>query len=89
MPADPKIEHVYRQEYCEGEAEDTARALRLDGSAKVPFGSLDNVLVAREWTSLERNIAEHKYHAPGIGNLLEVAVKGPQERLELVDVKHG
>jgi hypothetical protein len=66
-----------------------ARALKLDGSAKVPYSSFDNVLVTREWTLLDRNIAEHKYYAPGIGNVLEVAVKGPQERLELVDAKHG
>ena len=66
-----------------------ARALKLDGSAKVPYSSFDNVLVTREWTPLDRNIAEHKYYAPGIGNVLEVAAKGPQERLELVDAKHG
>ena len=89
MPADPKIGKTYRQEYYEGEAEDMARALKLDGSAKVPYGSFDNVLVTYEWTPLEKNVAEHKYYAPGVGNVLEVAVKGPQERLELVDVKHG
>ena len=89
MPTVPKVGQAYRQEYYEGEAEDMARALKLDGSAKVPYGSFDNVLVTREWTLLERNIAEHKYYAPGIGNVLEVAIKGPHERLELVDVKHG
>ena len=85
----PKVGEPYYQEYYEGEAEDKARALKLDGSAKVPYGSFDNVLVTREWTPLERNIAEHKYYAPGIGNVLEVAVKRPQERLKLVDAKHG
>jgi hypothetical protein len=47
------------------------------------------VLVTDEWTPLEPNIAEHKYYAPGVGNIREIAVKGPQERLELVDVKSG
>ena len=89
MPASPKVGETYRQEYYKGEAEDMARALKLDGSAKVPYGSFDHVLVTREWTPLEPNIAEHKYYAPGVGNVLEVATKGPQERLELVDVKHG
>jgi hypothetical protein len=87
MPADPKIGHTYRQEYYEGEAEDMAKALKLDASATVPYGSFDHVLVTREWTPLEPNIAEHKYYAAGVGNVLEVSVKGPQERLELVDVK--
>jgi hypothetical protein len=89
MPADPKIGHTYRQEYYKGEAEDMARALKLDGSATVPYGSFDHVLVTDEWTPLEPNIAEHKYYAAGVGNVLEVATKGPQERLELIAVKHG
>jgi hypothetical protein len=89
MPADPKIGKTYRQEYYKGEAEDMAKALKVDGSARVPYGSFDHVLVTAEWTPLEPNVAEHKYYAPGVGNVLEVATKGPQERLELVDVKHG
>lgn len=88
MPADSKVGESYRQEYYKGEAEDIAKPLKLDGSARVPYGSFDNVLVTYEWTPLEPNIAEHKYYAPGVGNVLEVAVKGPRERLELVDVKH-
>ncbi|HEX6709452.1 MAG TPA: hypothetical protein VF068_03900 [Rubrobacter sp.] len=89
MPASPRVGHTYRQEYYKGEAEDMARALKLDGSATVPYGSFDHVLVTDEWTPLESNVAEHKYYAAGVGNVLEIAVKGPQERLELVDVKSG
>jgi hypothetical protein len=33
-------------------------------------------------------VAEHKSYAPGVGNVKEIATKGPQETLELVDVKH-
>lgn len=88
MPAKPKVGKTYRQEYYKGEAEDMARAIKLDGSATVPQGSYNDVLVTREWTPLEPNIAEQKYYAAGVGNILEVAVKGPKERLELVDVKH-
>jgi hypothetical protein len=89
MPADPKVGKTYRQEYYEGKAEDMARALKLDGSATVPYGSFNHVLVTNEWTPLEPSVAEHKYYAPGVGNIMEVAVKGPMERLELVDVKTG
>ena len=89
MPADPKIGKTYRQEYYKGEAEDMAKALKLDGTAKVPYGSFENVLVTDEWTPLEMNVAEHKFYAPGVGTILEIATKGPQERLELVDVKHA
>lgn len=87
MPANPKVGESYRQEYYKGEAEDMARALKLDASATVPYGSFEHLLMTREWTPLEPNIAEHKYYAAGVGNVLEVSVKGPQERLELVDVK--
>jgi len=89
MPAHPKIGETYRQEYLKGVAEDMAKALKLDGSATVPYGSFDHVLVTKEWTPLEPNVAEQKYYAPGVGNILELAVKGPMERLELVDVKHS
>ena len=89
MPASPKVGETYRQEYYEGEAEDMARALNLDTSATVPYGSFEHLLMTREWTPLEPNIAEHKYYAAGVGNVLEVSIEGPQERLELVEVKTG
>jgi len=88
MQAHPKVGQTYRQEYSKGVAEDMARPLKLDGSATVPYGSFDHVLVTYEWTPLEPNVAEQKYYAPGVGTVLEVAVKGPPERIELVDVKH-
>jgi hypothetical protein len=88
MPANPKVGKTYRQEYQKGVAEDMASALKLDGTVKVPYGSFKHVLVTNEWTPLEPNIAEHKYYAAGVGNVKEVATKGPQETLELGDVKH-
>jgi hypothetical protein len=88
MPADPKIGETYRQEYYKGEAEDMARALKLNGSVEVSYGSFKNVLVTDEWTPLEKNVAEHKFYAPGVGNVKEIATKGPQETLTLIDVKH-
>jgi hypothetical protein len=89
MPAKPKVGKTYRQEYYKGEAEDMARALRLDGSVTVPYGSFKDVLVTDEWTPLEKNVAEHKYYAPGVGNVKEIATKGPKETLVLVHVKHA
>jgi hypothetical protein len=89
MPADPKVGDTYRQEYYQGEAEDMARPLKLDGSVGVPYGSFDHVLVTDEWTPLEKNVAEHKFYAPGVGNVKEIATEGPQETLTLVEVKRG
>ena len=89
MLADPKVGHAYRQEYRKGVAEDMAKPVKIAGSANVPYGSFDQVLVTDEWTPLEKNVAEQKYYAGGVGTVLEEATKGPKERLELVSVKHG
>jgi hypothetical protein len=87
MPAHPKVGQTYRQEYSKGVAEDMARPLKLDGSASVPYGSFDHTRVTYEWTPLDPNVSARKYYAAGVGTILEDAVKGPPERLELVDVK--
>jgi hypothetical protein len=83
----PEVGDAYRQEYYEGEAEEMARPLKLDGSVGVPYSASDHVLVTDEWTPLEKNVAEHKFYAPGVGNVKEIATKGPQETLTLVEVR--
>jgi hypothetical protein len=87
MPARPKVGQSYRQEYYEGKAEDMARVVDLNGSAKVPYGSFERVLVTEEWTPLEPGVAARKYYAAGVGDIMEVGVKGPPETLQLVGVK--
>jgi hypothetical protein len=82
MQADPKVGQSYRQEYYVGKAEDMAKVVSLNESATVPYGSFDHVLVTKEFTPLEPGYVEHKYYAPGIG---QVSGGG----LELVDVKRG
>ena len=89
MQAHPKVGQTYRQEYSKGSAEDMAKVLKLNGSAKVPYESFDHVLVTKEWTPLEPGVAEHKYYAAGVGDIKEVTVKGPSETLELVGVNHS
>jgi hypothetical protein len=87
MQAHPKVGQTYRQEYQKGVAEDMAKVLDLNGSVTVPYGSYDHVLVSKEWSPLEPGAVAHKYYGAGVGNVKEVAVKGPSERIELVDVK--
>jgi hypothetical protein len=82
MQADPKVGESYRQEYKKGEAEDMAKVLSLNESVTVPYGSFDRVLKTKEWSPLEPSYVEHKYYAPGVG---QVSGGG----LELVDIKHG
>jgi hypothetical protein len=74
----------YRQEYLRGEAEDMAQVIRLDGSAKVRYGSFDRLVVTREYTPLEPNVLEEKYYAHGVGSVLELGIRGSNQRVELV-----
>jgi hypothetical protein len=89
LPADPKRDMAYRQEYYEGQAEDAARVLSLDMRAKVPAGSFDQVLATQDYTPLEPNLVEHKFYAPGVGPVLAITVKGGSSREELVRFKLG
>jgi hypothetical protein len=88
MQARPKVGDIYRQEYYKGVAEDRAKVLSLNESAKVPYGSYDHVLVTEEFTPLEPGVVERQYYVAGVGDIIEATVKGQPERIELVDVKH-
>ena len=89
MLADPEVGLSYHQEYKKGEAEDMAQVLNLDATATVPYGSYGHVLQTKEWTPLEPKVAENKYYAPGVGCVLEVAVKGGTDRTELIEYMAG
>ena len=87
MQADPKVGETYRQEYYKGKAEDMGKVLSLDESATVPYGSFDHLLMTKDWNPIDSaSGVEQKYYAPGIGNILEVGVKGTSERVELIDI---
>jgi hypothetical protein len=83
MPGKPQVGLSYRQEYYKGEAEDRARVLSLDATAKVPFGSFENALETEDTTPLEPDVAEHKYYARKVGPVLKTA-KGGGGREELL-----
>ncbi len=88
MQANPEVGETYRQEYYPGEAEDMVKVLGLDESATVPYGFFDHLLMTRDWNPLDPDAGvEQKYYAPGIGNVLEVGVKGSYDRVELIDIK--
>ena len=81
VPAQPEVGMSYRQEYYAGEAEDAAEVLSLDERVDVPYGSLDGVLVTRDYTPLDPKAAERKYYAPGVGPVLVVGLAGSREEL--------
>ena len=87
MEANPKIGDSYRQEYYKGEAEDMAEVLSLNESVSVPYGSLNNCLKTKDFTSLEPSVVENKYYAPGVGVVLTIMGEGGSERSEIVDIE--
>ena len=86
MEARPQVGDRYQQELAPGVAEDMARVIGLDESACVVYGCFDGLLLTKEWTPLERGVAEWKYYARDVGFVLGIMVQGGDERTELVNI---
>jgi hypothetical protein len=86
MEANPQIPDAYRQECFAGEAEDTAWVVGTEGSLKVPYGNVRNVLTTLEATRIEPGAYDQKVYGPGIGIVSEQSLTGPNEFAELVSV---
>jgi hypothetical protein len=86
MQAIPEVGRTFRQEWYAGHAEDQYDVVKLSARVKVPFGTFRNALRTEETTSLEAGVLDNKYFVRGIGEVKEVAVKGPTEELDLIEV---
>ena len=69
MKAAPKVDEGYRQEYRPGVAEDYAKVVKTDATAGGPTGQYTNVVVTEDTDLLDKAKFEHKYFAPGVGNI--------------------
>jgi hypothetical protein len=85
MKAHPAVGDFYRQEFSLGNAEDLAETICLTESVTVPAGSFSNCLKSQETTPLEPDVLEHKFYAPGIGNVLTIDVN-TGNRIELIGI---
>ena len=63
--------------------------LDLDASAKVPYGSFENLLKTADTTALEPDLIEHKYYAPGIGMVYDQTVRGGDDEVRLLAFTPG
>jgi len=79
----------YQQEFAKGVAEDMAQVLGFKDSLCVRYGCFKHVLVTKEWTPLEPGVVENKYYAKGVGFISSNVVKGGNETLELVRIRHN
>jgi hypothetical protein len=86
MQRHPQIGRKFRQEWYAGHAEDVYQVVRTNVSRKVLFGSFHHVLLTLETNPLEAGVRDHKNYARHIGSIVENTVKGPTERLKLVDL---
>ncbi len=86
MQARPEENRRFRQEWYRGQAEDTFRVVDRSSSIAVPYGAFSNALRTAETTRLEPGVLDNKYYVRGIGEVEEVTVTGPAEKLVLVDV---
>ena len=91
VPANPEPGMTYRQEYYEGEAEDTAAVVTLgEEQVEVPFGYFNrDVLMTRDMVPTEPKVQELKFYAPGVGPLLSMHTDGPGGRAALVSHTPG
>lgn len=88
MKAHPAIGDFYRQEFSLDNAEDFAETISLTEAVTVPAGSFSNCLKSQETTPLETDLLEHKFFAPGVGNVLTVNARNG-DRVELVQITTG
>jgi hypothetical protein len=71
MPANPKVGMKFFQERAPGVALDEARVVSTNETVVTPAGTFTNCLKIMETTSLEPGSISIKYHAPGIGLIVD------------------
>jgi hypothetical protein len=86
MPAQPRVGQTFSQEHYAGHAEDRFRVLALRAPVSTPAATSRRALLTKEWTPLEPDVVDHKLYVRGVGLVEEKAVRGGDERAELVSV---
>ncbi len=86
MQAHPQVRRRFRQEWSRGAAEDQFTSVTEHATISVSYASFHDALRTRETTALEPAVVDDKYYVAGLGQVEDVAVRGPLEELVLVDV---
>jgi hypothetical protein len=87
MQAHPALGRAFRQEWSAGTAEDQFTVIAKHAEVRVPYGTFHDALRTQETTALEPGVIDNKFYARGIGEVVEVTLKGGDEKLVLVDVR--
>ena len=83
MQAQPRSGDTYRQEYAPDVAVDMATVISTHRHIDVPYGPLTNVVETKEFSCIEKTI-DHKFYAPGVGLVRELAIANGRESTVLV-----
>jgi hypothetical protein len=86
MQARPQLGRKFRQEWYPDQAEDVFQVVARNTTVTVPLGTFRHALRTAETTRLEPGTVDNKYYVRGIGEVTELAVKGPTEVLRLVAI---
>ena len=84
LPAQPQVGQKYRQEYKKGEAEDNGEVLATTHRVEVKAGASKDALITMDTSTIEPDVVEYKFYAPGKGPLLALDISGGAGREELV-----
>jgi hypothetical protein len=87
MGAKPEVGVGYKQELAEPIASDQFEVVSLNTPVSTPYITTTRGLKTKETTPLEKGVVDNKIYALGIGTVVEVTIKGPEDRLELVKLK--
>ena len=75
MPGTPKVGMRYYQEIAPDVAMDRAEVVSVTENCTTPAGSFKRCLKVKESSALTPNEFEYKYHAPGIGLVIDEDLK--------------
>jgi hypothetical protein len=84
MPASPRDDLAYRQEYSRGNAEDNGEILSTGEQVQVAGGHFESAVLTKDTTPLEPKTLEYKVYAPDVGPVLTLGVSGGGGREELL-----
>ena len=71
MPGTPKLKMKYYQEMAPDVAMDRAEIVSLSETCKTPAGTFKKCMKVKEGSAINPNESEYKYHAPGIGLVID------------------
>ena len=86
MQAHPQLGRRFRQEWYRGQAEDVFKVIDRSATVTVPYGSFRHALRTAETNALEPEVLDNKFYVRGIGEVAELAVRGPREEFKLVEI---